>query len=216
VSGTAPALEVEVLTVGPLATNAYLVADTATRDAVAVDPGDEGDRLLARLRERAWSLREIWLTHAHFDHVGAVDALVSALGPLPVRLHPADRALYRAAGAAAAAWAGIALDGPHAPTLDLAHGERLRAGSVAATVRHVPGHAPGHVVFVLDGAAAVMAGDTLMKGGVGRWDLPGGDYATLIGAIRRELMSLPADTVVWPGHGPATTIREETANPFLG
>jgi hydroxyacylglutathione hydrolase len=211
-----PALHIEPSTVGPVATNAYLIGDPHTRDAVLVDPGAEPDRLLARLRAGDWRLREIWITHAHFDHVCAIDEVVAAVGDVSVRLHPADRELYARAAEAALLFAGIAVDAPRTPTLDIAHGDVLQAGSIRASVRHVPGHAPGHVVFVLADAPAVIAGDTLFQGGIGRTDLPGGDHEALIAGIRRELLSLPGDTVVWPGHGPATTIgHEAAANPFL-
>lgn len=214
--GGAPALVVEAIAVGPIGTNAYLVGDPATRDAVLIDPGAEAARLVARLRGGDWRLREIWLTHAHFDHVGAVDGVVAAFGALPVRLHPADRPLYAGAAVHARSFAGLVVDQPRTPTLDLAHGDELRAGSIGAAVRHLPGHAPGHVVFLLRGSRAVIAGDTLFQGGIGRTDLPQGDHALLVAGIRRELLALPADTVVWPGHGPATTVgREAAANPFL-
>ncbi|MDF1521772.1 MAG: MBL fold metallo-hydrolase [Trueperaceae bacterium] len=210
------ALHVEAIPVGPIATNAYLVGDPDTHDAVLVDPGAEPERLLARLRQGGWRLREIWITHAHFDHVTAVDAIVAAVGDLPVRLHAADRELYAASAALALRFGGLVVDQPRTPTLDLAHGDVLEAGTVRATVRYVPGHAPGHVVFVLDGVGAVLAGDTLFQGGIGRTDLPFGDHALLLAGIRRELFSLPPDTIVWPGHGPATTVGAElAANPFF-
>lgn len=226
--GTSPTLHIEAITVGPIDTHAYLVGDPATRDAVIIDPGAEAGRILDRLRQGGWRLREIWLTHAHFDHVCAVDEIVAASGgdvggsvggeedDLPVRLHAADRDLYAAAAQLAWAFAGVVVPQPRTPTLDLAHGDRLTAGSVSAGVRHVPGHAPGHVVFVLDGVDAVIAGDTLFAGSVGRTDIPGGDHDLLVAGIRRELLSLPPTTVVWPGHGPATTIgREAAENRFL-
>lgn len=230
--GTPQALHIESITVGPIDTNAYLVGDPVTRDAVVIDPGAEGPRIVDRVRRGDWHLREIWLTHAHFDHVCAVDEVVAAVtasvggamgaeggaegGGLPVRLHADDRELYAAATELAWAFAGVVVPQPRTPTVDLAHGDRLRAGSVSAGVRHVPGHAPGHVVFVLDGTGAVIAGDTLFRGSVGRTDIPGGDHDLLVAGIRRELLSLPGATVVWPGHGPATTIQREVAeNPFL-
>ena len=211
-------LVIEILTVGALATNAYLVGDPATRDAVVIDPGWEGERIVQRLRSGGWRLRAVWLTHAHFDHVGAVDAVVGSAdpGPVPVHLHAADRVIYQAAAESARTWAGVRLDGPHTPTEHIAHGATLCAGSLRATARHLPGHAPGHMVFVLEGVDAVLAGDTLMRGGVGRWDLPGGDRDALLTGIRRELLSLPEGTTVLPGHGPPTTVGHEArTNPYL-
>ncbi len=210
------ALHVEAITVGPIATNAYLVGDPATLDAVLVDPGGEPERLLARSRQGGWRVREIWITHAHFDHVAALDAIVAGLGEVPVRMHPDDRELYATSAELALRLGGLVVEQPTAPTRDLAHGDALQAGSLRATVRHVPGHAPGHVVFVLDGAGAVLAGDTLFQGGIGRTDIPFGDHDVLLAGIRRELFSLPPETVVWPGHGPATTVgREAKTNPFF-
>lgn len=215
-STPAPALHVEGVTVGPIATNAYLVGDEATRDAVLIDPGAQSERLLASVRAGAWRLREIWLTHAHFDHIGAIDEVILALGDVPVRLHRDDRPLYAAAAEVALAFAGIVVERPRTPTLDIAHGDELRAGSLRATVRHVPGHAPGHVVFVLGGGDAVIAGDTLFRGSIGRTDFPTGDHEALVAGIRRELLTLPPHTVVWPGHGPPTTVGHELAtNPFF-
>ena len=212
----AQALHVEAITVGPIATNAYLVGDPATRDAVLVDPGAEPERLLERLRAGDWHARAVWITHAHFDHVAALDAVVAAIGDVPVRMHPADRDLFATAAELALRFGGLVVDQPRTPTRDLAHGDEVQDGSLRATVRHVPGHAPGHVVFVLDAAGAVLAGDTLFQGGIGRTDIPYGDHALLLAGIRRELLSLPADTAVWPGHGPATTVGREAAdNPFL-
>lgn len=223
-----PTLRIEPITVGPIHTNAYLVGDSDTRDAVLVDPGAEAARILDRVRQGGWRVHEIWLTHAHFDHVCAVDEIVAALrdgagegsgeglADLPVRLHAADHDLYAGAARFARTFAGVAVPQPHTPTVDLAHGDRLEAGTLRAGARHVPGHAPGHVVFVLDGADAVIAGDTLFQGSVGRTDIPGGDHDLLVAGIRRELLTLPPTTVVWPGHGPATTIgREAAENPFL-
>jgi hydroxyacylglutathione hydrolase len=202
-------------TVGPLAANAYLLGDPASGDAVIVDPGDEGHLLLAQARAGGWRLREVWLTHAHFDHVGAVDEVV-ADGDVPVRLHPADLPIYRTAAQAAARWAGLRIHQPTVPPLALEHGAALALGSLRAEVRHLPGHSPGHVVFWVAAAGAVFAGDTLFRGGIGRTDLPGGDHETLLRGIREQLFTLPPETVVWPGHGPPTTVAEERAtNPFL-
>lgn len=202
-------------TVGPLAANAYLLGDPASGDAVVVDPGDEGDHLLARLRAAGWRLREVWLTHAHFDHVGAVDEVV-AVGDVTVRLHPADLRVYRAAAQTAERWAGLRIRQPTVPPLALEHGAVLTLGAFRAEVRHLPGHSPGHVVFWVAAAGAVFAGDTLFRGGIGRTDLPGGDHEALLRGIREQLFTLPPETVVWPGHGPPTTVAEERAtNPFL-
>lgn len=131
----------------------------------------------------------------------------------PIYLHPADRTLYDELPQQGL-WMELRLTRPPSPDYELAHGQRLAIGGIELEVRHVPGHSPGHVCFVAPGA--VVSGDVLFEGSIGRIDLPGGDYDTLIASIRRELLTLPDDTVVYPGHGASTTIgRERTTNPFL-
>lgn len=202
------------LTVGPLMENCYLLADERTREAVLVDPGDEAPRLLAALDEDGLTLREVWLTHAHFDHVGGLAGVLEAR-PVPVRMHPADRPLLERAADAAARWL-IEIPAPPTDTVDLADGERLRLGSLEVEVVFTPGHAPGHVAFWLEESGAVLAGDALFQGSIGRTDLPLADGPTLLRSIRERLLALPDETVVWPGHGPETTIgTERRENPFL-
>jgi glyoxylase-like metal-dependent hydrolase (beta-lactamase superfamily II) len=180
---------------------------------VLVDPGEEPDLFLAEASRRDRRIGAIWLTHAHLDHILGVAAIHEATGA-PIHLHPADRSLYD----------GLPQQGillgvpggapPPAPDVELFHGQRLRVGGCELTVRHTPGHSPGHVCFVAPGA--VLCGDVLFEGSIGRTDLPGGDFTTLIASIQRQLLSLPDATRVYPGHGPATTIgRERASNPFL-
>ena len=167
---------------------------------------------LAAAAERGRRISAIWLTHAHLDHVLGV-ACVREVTGAPIYLHPGDRALYDELPQQGVLF-GIPAPRPPAPQFELAHGQRLVLGSIEVEVRHVPGHSPGHVCFVAPGV--VFCGDVLFAGSIGRTDLPGGDFATLIAGIRRELLSLPDATVVYPGHGPATTIGAEKANnPFL-
>ena len=186
--------------------------DRADSDAVLVDPGEETDTFLAEARRRDRRIAAIWLTHAHLDHILGVADIQAATGA-PIWLHPADRSLYDELPQQGL-WMGLALTRPPAPDHQLGHGQRLRCGSIELEVRHAPGHSPGHVVFVAPGA--VLCGDVLFAGSIGRSDLPGGDHQTLLASIERELLSLPDDTRVYPGHGPATTIgAERTGNPFL-
>jgi glyoxylase-like metal-dependent hydrolase (beta-lactamase superfamily II) len=213
VSAGADALRVRVEAVGPLGANAVLVA--AGDDAVLIDPGGEAGRLLDALAASGAQLREIWLTHAHVDHLGALQDVVDALGPLPVRMHPDDGPLYRDAPAWAAGL-GLAVRAPTVATRPLSDGEELRVGALRARCRHLPGHAPGHVVFLFEEAGLVVAGDTLFRGSIGRTDLPYGDEEALLRGIRERLLILPDGTRVVPGHGPATTVGEERrTNPFL-
>jgi glyoxylase-like metal-dependent hydrolase (beta-lactamase superfamily II) len=189
------------------------VADRAAGEAVLVDPGEEAGLFLARLRTERLRLTAVWLTHAHLDHVLGVAAVKEQSG-VPVWLHPLDRPLYDHVPAQARALMGTDPAPPPAPDRELVPGDPVTVGGHAFDVRHVPGHSPGSVAFVGHGVAIV--GDALFAGSVGRTDLPGGDGATLIESIRRELLSLPDETVVYCGHGPETTIgRERATNPFL-
>ncbi len=210
-----PDLEIVTIPNGQFAQNCYLLGSGETGEtgeAVIVDPGEEGERFLREADRRGWRITEIWLTHAHIDHVLGVGTVVAATGA-PIRLHPADRALYEAVPQQAA-WVGLAAPVLPSPDHDLAAGDVLRVAGHSFAVRHTPGHAPGHVVFVGDGV--VLAGDVLFAGSIGRTDLPGGDTDTLLASIARELLTLPDDTTVLPGHGPATTIgAERRTNPYL-
>lgn len=197
---------------GALEQNCYLVGDPARRVCVLVDPGEEVDRFFEVIRQRGWTLKAVWLTHAHVDHVMGVEA-VRRRARVPVYLHPADRPLYDALPQQGQ-WLGVAVAKPAPPEHELAHGQVLAVGDCEFTVRHVPGHSPGHVAFVAPGV--VLGGDVLFSGSIGRSDLPGGDGDTLMRSIAREFLTLPDDTVVYSGHGPETTIgAERRTNPFL-
>lgn len=206
-------LEVRPLTLGPLRSNCYLVRSSGGRGAVVVDPGAEGGRIAAALGEWGATPRAVLLTHAHADHVGAVAALAERWPDAPVCLHPEDLPLYERAAERAAAW-GFRLEQPPPPDRELRDGERLSVDGVELEVRHAPGHSPGGVVFAGDGYAFV--GDCVFAGSVGRVDLPGADGETLLRSIRERILTLPDETVLWPGHGPETTVgRERSSNPFL-
>lgn len=204
-------MRIETRAFGPLQANAYLVWDDPER-AVLIDPGDEPERLLAWVRESGARPEAVLLTHAHFDHVGAVRAVVEA-HDLPVLLHPAARPVYERAASAAVRW-GLFIDPPPTEALvDLAEGPL--AYGPGFEVRHLPGHCPGHVAFYRAEAEAVFSGDLLFARGVGRWDLPGANLDDLRRSIRR-LFELPETTRVYPGHGPATTLAaERRSNPFV-
>ncbi|MDH3497083.1 MAG: MBL fold metallo-hydrolase [Gemmatimonadota bacterium] len=205
--------EVLCLTNGAFAENCYVVADRAAGDAVLVDPGEEADLFLARLRTERLTLRAVWLTHAHLDHVAGVAAIKEATG-VPIWLHADDRPLYDAAPQQARVLLGLDLPALPPPDRAIVPGEPLRVGAVEFEVRHVPGHSPGSVALVGDGVALV--GDAVFAGSVGRTDLPGGDSETLLTSIRDQLLTLPDETVLYPGHGPETTVgRERRTNPFL-
>lgn len=198
---------------GMFAENCYVVVDEQASECAIVDPGEEAGLILHKVKETGATPVAIWLTHAHLDHVLGVPKVAADTGA-PVWLHPADRPLYDAVPDQAA-WFGLALpERLPAPDHDLAHGARLSVGELSFEVRHAPGHSPGSVCLVGPGVA--LGGDVLFAGSIGRTDLPGGDFETLIASIERELLPLPDDTILYSGHGPETTIgRERHTNPFL-
>ena len=199
------------LTNGAFAENCHLLADPATGDAAVVDPGEEVPLFLARLAHEGWTARAIWLTHAHVDHVAGVAALREATGAR-VWLHPLDRPLYDRAAEQARTF-GLVVEPPPPPDALFEEGVPVHVGALAFDVLHTPGHSPGSVS--LAGHGAVFVGDLLFAGSVGRTDLPGGDSEALLDSIRVKLYALPDATVVYAGHGPATTIGEEKrSNPF--
>ncbi len=205
-------LEIIPILNGLFEENCYLLGETGGSDAIIVDPGEEPDRFLEEARLRGWTISAIWLTHAHIDHIMGVAAVKRATGA-PIHLHPDDRPIYDGLVAQGQLF-GFDLTPPPPPDAELRHGQRLKLGRVEFEVRHVPGHSPGHVCFVGDGF--VLGGDLLFQGSIGRTDLMGGDLPTLLTGIRSHLFTLPDDTVVFPGHGPTTTIgRERATNPFL-
>jgi glyoxylase-like metal-dependent hydrolase (beta-lactamase superfamily II) len=205
-------LEVVALPNGQFAQNCYLVADRGTREAVLIDPGEEPAMFLAELDTRAWTLRAVWLTHAHIDHIMGVGAVKQATG-VPIHLHALDRPIYDALPQFGA-WLGMRLDPAPPPDVELRPGSRVTVGRFDFDVRFTPGHSPGSVSF--SGHDMVFGGDVLFNGSVGRTDLPGGDSATLMATIQSQFLSLPDSTTVYSGHGPATTIGvERLTNPFL-
>jgi hydroxyacylglutathione hydrolase len=205
-------LEVVALPNGQFAENCYLLADRRSREAVIIDPGEEPAMFLAELDTRGWHLHAIWLTHAHIDHIMGVGVVRRVTGA-PIHLHPLDRPIYEGLPQFGA-WVGMQLDPPPPPDVALQAGVPVRVGRFEFDVRFTPGHSPGSVSFV--GHDMVFGGDVLFNGSIGRTDLPGGDYATLMASIQSQLLSLPDSTVVHSGHGPETTIGvERLTNPFL-
>jgi hydroxyacylglutathione hydrolase len=199
--------------VGPIGANCYIFGDESTGDAFVIDPGDEPDRILGALRKRKVRATAIVNTHGHFDHVQGVEAVRRATGA-PFWIHEAERDALAQSPARAKLMFGIALPPSPAPDRWLRDGDRLQVGALVLVVRHTPGHSPGGVCLIGEGIAFV--GDTLFAGSIGRADIPGSDFDTLLASITRVLLPLPDDTVCYPGHGPETTIGEEKrTNPFL-
>jgi hydroxyacylglutathione hydrolase len=209
----------------PFMKNGFVLGCSRTRDGVIIDPGDEVDDLLAAASRHALRIVAILLTHAHLDHVTGVAAAKRAWDA-PVYLHEADQFLYDGAAQQGAMF-GIRVEPP--PPVDRHYdpGIPLAFGDFVVDVHHTPGHCPGGVCLAIgpstpDAAMPsgqgreLFVGDTLFAGSIGRTDLPGGDYDTLIRSIREVLFSFPDATPVYSGHGPATTIgHEKRTNPFL-
>jgi hydroxyacylglutathione hydrolase len=194
--------------------NCFLVWRDGRNEALVIDPGNAMAPLLRTLVEEQLSVSAILLTPAHLDHVEGLARLVRETGA-PVHLHPADRFLYDHAADQARQF-GIQLESPPAPDHELGHGQLLEIAGIGLEVRHAPGHSPGHVLFTVADEGCAFVGDVVFQGSIGRTDLPGGDYTQLIEAIREHVLTLPDDTVLYPGHGPATSVlHERTTNPFL-
>ena len=197
---------------GAFVENCYLVIDDSARECAIIDPGEEAGRILDAVAASGARPTAIWLSHAHIDHVLGVPQVKAATG-VPVCLHPADLPLYDGVPVQAE-WFGLRAPALPAPDRAFAHGDVLTVGSLTFAVRHTPGHSPGSVSLV--GQGVVFGGDVLFAGSIGRTDLPGGDFDTLMASIERELLVLPDHTVVHSGHGPDTTVgQERRTNPFL-
>jgi len=204
-------VKIDWRTVGAFQENSYLVVDSSTQRAALVDPGADAEQLVEMVRASRATLEAIWLTHAHIDHIGAI-AGIKRIWDVPVHMHPADRPLFDR-GAMQAAVYGLPFEEPPAPERELAEGDILQLGALRFGVLHMPGHAPGHVVFVTDGH--MIGGDLLFAGSIGRTDLPFSDPDRMSESLER-VITLPDETVVYPGHGPTTAIgRERATNPFL-
>lgn len=203
-----------VLQVGIIETNCYIVSCPATKEAVVIDPGDEAPRILDAVERDALTVRYVLNTHGHFDHIGANRDLIAATRAR-LAMHPADIPVLLERGGAP--WFGIELPESPLPDLELSDGLEIEFGTLRFRVLHVPGHSPGSVAFYFPDEQAVFVGDVLFAGGVGRTDLPGGDWKTLQTSILNVLFTLPDETRVCPGHGGSTTIgREKRQNPWVG
>ena len=200
--------------VGPLACNCYVVGEEATRRAIVIDPGGDAEELAGEIVSRGLTITAIVATHAHFDHIIAAEQL-RALTGAPFMLHDDDRPLLDWMQESGRLFLDVELPPPPEVDSSAKEGDRITAGAVELEVVHTPGHSPGSISLVA--ADGVFSGDTLFAGSIGRTDLPGGDSQALLGAVRSKLFALDESLIVYPGHGPTTTLGAERAeNPFVG
>jgi len=203
-----------MFTVGPVGENCFLLRRDGAEEALIVDPGEEAPRLLAAIDELGVKLAGILLTHTHFDHVGAVAPVAKATGA-EVWVPEIERPVLADINSFVP-FEGFGPFESYEAEHTLAGGERLELAGFEIDVVFTPGHSPGHMTFSIPAEAAVFSGDVLFQGSVGRTDLPGGDWPTLLESIRTLTESLPAETVVYPGHMGITSLGAERAsNPFL-
>ena len=204
--------EIESDAVGPFFKNGYILSCPDTRNAIYIDPGDEASRLLARIRERRLNLIAVVLTHAHVDHITGVGQVVEEWGT-PIYLHAEDRAIYDALPEWGY-WFGLTCDPAPPPTDVLEDGQALTLDCLQILVHHTPGHSPGSVSLQVENH--LFCGDTVFQNSIGRTDLPSSSYDVLIDTIQQRILPLGDDIVLYPGHGPVTTVGEERLhNPFL-
>jgi hydroxyacylglutathione hydrolase len=207
-------IDVRMFTVGPVQENSYFVRRPGAETCVVVDPGDEAERLIKAKDELGITAVEaILITHTHFDHVGAVKALHDATGA-PVYVPELEREVL--ANINSYVPLGFGPFESYEADHTIAGGEVLELAGMTFDVRFTPGHSPGHVTYAVRGEDALLSGDVLFQGSVGRVDLPGGDWPTLLASIESLIDEFPAQTAVYPGHMGATTLGDERAtNPFL-
>ena len=200
---------------GPVLTNTYLVADTVNGQAVVIDPAWDGAEIVEEANRNGWQISQIWITHAHFDHIAGTKGVIDRVVPPPtVALHPKDLPLWRMQGGAP--MFGMHIDPGPEPDLELTQGQVLFVGRYEFEVRFTPGHTSGHVVFYCPQDSVMFCGDVIFQGSIGRTDLPGGDYSLLLESIRSQILTLPDDVRLYSGHGPSTTVGDERRkNPYL-
>ena len=207
-------MKILTFTGGAFVQNTFLAVCADGRTGLLIDPGAATPDALAAARARDLHVAAILLTHAHLDHVEGV-ALAKRETGAPIHLHPLDRPLYDNVFIQAAAF-DVPFDEPPPPDADLVPGTNLIFGGLEFEVVFVPGHAPGHVMFVSASDPVAISGDVIFAGSIGRTDLPGADYRVLMESIRTRVLMLPPETRLYPGHGPETTVgHEQVANPFL-
>jgi hydroxyacylglutathione hydrolase len=207
-------MDVRMFTVGQIAENCFLFRKDGAESALIVDPGDEAERILGAADELGVKVEGILLTHTHFDHIGAVAPIAKATGA-PVWCPEIETPVLADINSFVP-WPGFGPFESYEADHTVAGGEKLELAGLEIDVIFTPGHSPGHVTYFIPAEAAIFSGDVLFQGSVGRTDLPGGDWSTLLESIRTLVDSLPPETAVYPGHMGITTLGAERAtNPFL-
>jgi len=205
-------MKYELVVVGALETNCYLVYDEETRECAVIDPGADPEKIISTIAELELKPVIVLNTHGHVDHIGANSDIVQKYA-IPLAMHAADTGMLQVSDYIELSLLLGARNSP-APDRLLAEGDEVAVGRTSLRVIHTPGHTPGSIGFVHGGF--LFSGDTLFCGGVGRTDLPGGSWKDLERSIRERILTLPEETVVLPGHGPHTTVEQErSSNPFL-
>lgn len=212
-------LIVDALSVGPLQTMCYIVADKATDEAMIVDPGADADMILESVATLNADPQYLVLTHGHADHIAAVEAMKEKFPDIVICIHRLDGPMLFEPNLNLSTFMGEHIVAPKAERL-LEEGDEINLGENSFRVIHLPGHTPGGIGLYWPGtekiAGILISGDALFAGGIGRTDFPGGDEETLLRVIREKILTLPDDTMVFPGHGPSTNIKiEKETNPFL-
>jgi hydroxyacylglutathione hydrolase len=199
----------------PMQNNSYLISDDDTHQAVIIDPTIGGLSLKDDIKDQGLVIREIWITHAHFDHIATAVALARYFDPeLFIGLHPGDLELWQRGGESAAF--GFEIDTSINPKILFFHHQTLRLGNISFEVIHTPGHTPGHVIFYSQSEGIAFCGDVIFKNSIGRTDFPYSDAAALTTAIRSQILTLPPKTRLLCGHGEETTVADERKNnPFI-
>jgi glyoxylase-like metal-dependent hydrolase (beta-lactamase superfamily II) len=197
------------LVVGPFASNCYIVGSESDKEGMIIDPGASAKQILRDVKDLGLSIRLIVMTHGHMDHIGALKGVKEATGA-EVAIHADDARFLRRLSLSTV----YSLSFPPPPERLLGDGDSIDIGDLHFTVLHTPGHSPGGICLL--GHGVLFSGDTLFNYGIGRTDFPGGSHQQLMNNINTKLMALSDDTVVYPGHGPGTTIGiERRGNPFL-
>ena len=214
----AESLQIHTVVSQPFEENTYIVWQPPGREALVIDPGLEPEAILDFLREQELTPAAVLNTHGHADHIAGNTALRREWPEVPILIGAGDAPMLTDARANLSALGGVAVTSPPGDRL-LAEGDRVEAAGLVLDVLDLPGHSPGHIVYVLRGESpiVVLGGDVLFQGSIGRCDFPGGSQELLVGGIRRKLFTLPDDTIVYPGHGDPTTVGEEKrSNPYCG